>query len=103
MVKRGLRGLDLASRYRSDREDVVQTFYVPALTASTRYDRAVGYFTSTSLALYSRGLNEFAGRGGRMRLIASPQLTSDDIEDIDRGYDVRAVLERVAVRELSAE
>lgn len=99
----GLRSLDIAGRYRSDREDVVQGFYVPALSVATSYSRAVGYFTSTSLALFARGVRAFADRGGSMRLIASPHLDADDILDIERGYDVREIIERAAIRELEGE
>jgi len=99
----GLRSLDLADRYRSDHEDVVAGFYVPALSVSVSYTRAVGYFTSTSLALFARGIREFADRGGAMRLVASPNLNEDDIIDIERGYEVRKVIERAALRELAAE
>jgi superfamily II DNA or RNA helicase len=99
----GLRSLNIAGRYRSDREDVVADFYVPALSASVSYSRAVGYFTSTSLALFARGLRDFADRGGTMRLVASPHLSPDDITDIERGYDVRKVIERATLRELEAE
>ena len=98
-----LRSLNIAARYRSDREDVVADFYVPALSAAVSYSRAVGYFTSTSLALFARGLRDFADRGGTMRLIASPHLNADDITDIERGYDVRQVIERATLRELEAE
>ena len=100
---RGLRSLPLNDRYRSDREDVVRNFFVPAFTVASSYSRAVGYFTSTSLALYARGIETFAARGGSMRLIASPHLNGDDIIDIERGYDVRAVLERATLRELDWE
>lgn len=100
---RGLRSLLLNDRYRSDKEDVVQTFFVPAFTVASNYSRAVGYFTSTSLALYARGIETFAERGGAMRLIASPHLDEDDVVDIERGYDVRAVLERATLRELEQE
>jgi DNA phosphorothioation system restriction enzyme len=99
----GLRSLNIAARYRSDREDVVADFYMPALSVALSYSRAVGYFTSTSLALFARGIRDFAERGGSMRLIASPHLNADDITDIDRGYDVRAVLARATLRELDAE
>jgi superfamily II DNA or RNA helicase len=99
----GLRSLDITGRYRSDRDDVVQKFYVPALSVATSYSRAVGYFTSTSLALFARGIEHFARRNGTMRLIASPHLNADDIIDIERGYDVRAVIERAALRELDGE
>ncbi|NOR03453.1 DEAD/DEAH box helicase family protein [Mycolicibacterium fortuitum] len=102
-VPRGLRSLTLNDRYRSDKEDVVGNFFVPAFTVASSYSRAVGYFSSTSLALYSRGIDRFAERGGSMRLIASPQLNEDDIVDIERGYGIRAVLERATLRELEDE
>lgn len=99
----GLRSLNLASRYRSDQEDVVQGFYVPALTVANIYSRAVGYFTSTSMALFARGIEAFAERGGQMRLIASPYLTEEDIADFERGYDVRLILERATLRAIDGE
>lgn len=100
---RGLRLLNIASRYRSDREDVVAGFYVPVLSAALTYSRAVGYFTSTSLALFARGIQDFAERGGTMRLVASPYLSEDDVTDIERGYNVREVIERATMRELDRE
>ncbi|MBD1591597.1 DEAD/DEAH box helicase family protein [Arthrobacter sp. S1_S22] len=99
----GLRSLHLSNRYRSDRQDVVANFFVPAFTVASSYSRAVGYFTSTSLALYARGIETFAEHGGMMRLIASPHLNEDDIADIERGYDLRDVIERATVRELDSE
>lgn len=73
---------------------------MPAFSVASHYSRAVGYFTSTSLALYARGIATFADHNGSMRLIASPHLNEDDIVDIGRGYDLRLVLERAALREL---
>lgn len=99
----GLRKLSIQTRYRSDRDDVVRDFYVPAFTVATTYSRAVGYFTSTSLALFARGIDQFAERGGQMRLIASPHLALDDIADIERGYDVRQIIERATMRALDIE
>ncbi|MFE5210642.1 DEAD/DEAH box helicase family protein [Streptomyces sp. NPDC056600] len=98
-----LRLLALNDRYRSDQEDVVASFYMPAFSAATSYSRAVGYFTSTSLALFARGIESFAERGGAMRLVASPHLDEDDVTDIERGYDVRRVLEKATIRELDTE
>ena len=100
---RGLRTLDLRRRYRSPEQDVVAGFFVPSFTAANSYSRAVGYFTSTSLALYARGIDAFAERGGSMRLVASPHLNDDDVADIERGYDVREVMERATIRTLEIE
>lgn len=99
----GLRSLILSARYRSDQQDVVESFFVPAFTVAASYSRAVGYFTSTSLALYARGIEIFAERGGTMRLIASPHLNAEDVVDIEHGYDLREVVERATLRELERE
>jgi superfamily II DNA or RNA helicase len=97
---RGLRSVDLKRRYRSPEQDVVAGFFVPCFLAASSYSRAVGYFTSASLALYARGIDIFAGLGGSMRLVASPHLDEDDVLDIERGYDAREIVERAALREL---
>ncbi|MEU4332881.1 DEAD/DEAH box helicase family protein [Nonomuraea dietziae] len=79
---------------------MVGEFYIPALAAARQYDRAVGYFTASSLAVLSKGMDDFISRGGMMRIVASPYLEPDDISDIEAGYELRAVLERAAVRDL---
>ncbi|MGV9850561.1 DNA phosphorothioation system restriction enzyme [Streptomyces sp. NPDC003442] len=95
-----LRDCDLRGDYRSDRSDVVADLYVPALRAADRYDRAVGYFTASALAVLGEGLNAFTERGGTMRLVASPYLQPDDIAEIESGYALRTVLEKAALRDL---
>ncbi|MFG6097880.1 hypothetical protein SPB21_21620 [Leptothoe sp. ISB3NOV94-8A] len=74
--------------YRSDRNDLICDFYVPCLSQSVRYDRAVGFFSSTSMAAVARGLATFIRTEGKMRLIASPQLSAEDVEHSQCGYDV---------------
>ncbi|MFF2199681.1 DEAD/DEAH box helicase family protein [Streptomyces sp. NPDC058145] len=96
----GLRAADLHADYRSDRCDIVGDFYLPALDAAASYDRAVGYFSASVLAVLGQGLNDFAASGGTMRIIASPQLTADDVEQIRAGYELRAVLEQAAMRDM---
>lgn len=95
-----LRGADLRTEYRSDRGDVVGEFYVPALAAAHQYDRAVGYFTASALAVLGKGMDDFIGRGGTMRIVASPYLQAEDVADIEAGYALRSVLERAAIRDL---
>lgn len=97
-----LRTIPLAGRYRNSLNNVVEDFYIPCLRAGINYDRAVGYFTSGSLAVAAEGIDEFARAGGKMRLIASPNLRKEDIEDIHRGYEFRLIAERAIVREVEA-
>lgn len=69
----------LKQEYRSDTDNIHRDFYVPCLTNSVKYDRAVGYFTSDSLALVARGLVPFVRNpGSLMRLVASPVLNPED-------------------------
>lgn len=103
MTDKTLRQHSWHSRYRTGRNDVVADFYVPAYRAASLYCRAAGYFTSQSLTLMGRGLDAFTDHGGRIRLIASPKLELDDIVDIERGYQIRDVFERAALRTIDAE
>ncbi|MFD3926499.1 DNA phosphorothioation system restriction enzyme [Streptomyces sp. NPDC058614] len=79
---------------------MVEDFYVPALRQAEKYDRAVGYFTASVLAVIGRGIDEFIRRGGQMRMVASPYLIAEDIAEIEAGYELRAVMEKAAVRDL---
>ncbi|EFG78008.1 helicase C-terminal domain protein [Mycobacterium parascrofulaceum ATCC BAA-614] len=97
----GLRDLGIATHYRSGSENIGTDFYLPCLGAASAYDRAVGFFTSTSLAAAARGLKAFVSRPDtKMRLIASPALTEEDATAIAAGYDRREVIERALLREL---
>lgn len=80
--------LTLSYRYRSDSEDtnIIRDFYIPVLEKTKIYQRAVGYFSSGSLAFASKGIGELIENGGKMQLIASPNLSKEDIEAIERGY-----------------
>jgi hypothetical protein len=44
-----LRDLPLRNQYRSNRDDLLQNFYVSCLERSILYERAVEFFSSTSL------------------------------------------------------
>jgi DNA phosphorothioation system restriction enzyme len=97
-----LRDLDLQPYYRSGKHQLLRDFYEPCLTNATDYARAVGYFTSTSLAAAARGLRPFLDHEGRMRLVASPKLTEEDAAAIRHGYERRdRILEEVLLRELA--
>ncbi|RLI52496.1 MAG: DNA phosphorothioation system restriction enzyme, partial [Candidatus Thorarchaeota archaeon] len=89
-----LRDLNIELSYRSGRNDIVKEFYVPCLSVASSYDRAVGFFTSGGLAAAAKGVASLIRRGGKMRLVASPILSEDDLKDIEEGYEQR-VQERI--------
>ena len=59
--------------------DILQDFYIPALTHSIRYDRVAGYFRSTSLAAASQGFSAFSESSGKMKLIVGADLDEKDV------------------------
>lgn len=99
-----LRDLQLLYEYRSDRTNIVGSFYIPCLSQSKEYLRAVGFFTSRGLALGGRGLASFMKQDGYMRLVASPWLEPEDVEAFAKGYEARDdILERALLRQLGEE
>lgn len=95
-----LTDVPLRRRYNSGRENLTATFFTPCLERSVRYDRAVGFFSSTVFMLIGAQVSEFVLRGGHIRLICCPRLSPSDILAIDRGYDARAAADGALQREL---
>lgn len=81
--------LQLAAEYRTAISVVAKEFYTPILKYAVRYDRAVGFFSSTSLVNIAEGLLPFINNNGKMRLVASPVLSVEDINAIREGYKRR--------------
>jgi hypothetical protein len=99
-----LSDLELRNQYRSDRHNLLRDFYVSCLSQAVTYDRAVGFFSSTSLALAAQGLLDFIQSQGRMRLVASPHLSEEDITAIEQGLKQRdEVIAESLLRELEQE
>ncbi|MFZ5915515.1 MAG: DEAD/DEAH box helicase [Chloroflexota bacterium] len=70
-------------------DDRLHAFYIPALSASVRYDRMTGFFTSSALAVAAAGVARLIGNGGQMRLLVGAQLSPDDVQAIRDGHDLR--------------
>lgn len=83
------RDLFLQKEYNSLEEDVIRNFFIPILSYANKYDRAAGFFSSSGLAKMTEGICELVKNNGVIRIIASPQLSEDDIKAIDEGYKQR--------------
>jgi superfamily II DNA or RNA helicase len=77
--------LDLQIKYKTGHDDVLRDFYIPVLSYSIAYYRAVGYFSSSILVDYAKGLKSLVRNNGRMRLIISPFMVSSDMQAIAQG------------------
>jgi len=71
---------------------MVTEFYIPLLCNATLYQRSVGFFSSTSLIDISKGIASLVKNGGHIQMIASPKLSDEDMEAIDKGYAERNAL-----------
>lgn len=63
-------------------DNLIDELYTPCLKWAERFDRGVGYFTTGWLTHNVAGLSDFASRGGKMRLITSPILSTEDTDAI---------------------
>lgn len=81
--------LSIKNEYRSFNDDIIRDFYIPILQNSVKYDRAVGYFSSTALIDITKGISTLIRNNGKIRLIVSPNLSFEDIEAITVGYKQR--------------
>ena len=80
---------------------IVNEFYIPLLKESILYKRAVGFFSSSSLASISEGLECFIDNFGKIQIVTSPRLQEEDIEDIKKGYRLRnEILKECLFREM---
>lgn len=64
--------------YNSSEHCLDEELYIPCLEWATKFDRGVGYFTSSWLSHTAKGMASFAQRGGRARWLTSPILDERD-------------------------
>lgn len=103
-VNLSLSELTIQDEYRSSDNSIIQDFYIPCLERSIVYKRAVGFFSSTSMATAAKGLSALICAGGKMQLIASPKLSNEDIEAISTGLKQREkIIAEVTRKELEQE
>jgi superfamily II DNA or RNA helicase len=81
-----LRDLPLKAVYKSDHDNILRDFYIPAVSCSIKYDRAVGFFSASMLSYASQGLESFARNAGKMRLIVGAELEPEEHDAAVRGY-----------------
>ncbi len=96
-----LKEVDIKFKYDSDKDDLVNGFYIPVLSNSVEYYRMSGYFSSSSLAISARGIEDFIINGGKMKLLCNAQLTKEDYEIIEKtNQDSVEYVERLFIEDL---
>jgi len=93
--------IDIKKEYRSLTDDIARNFYIPLLNDAVMYKRAVGFFSSSALIEISKGITGLVKNGGKIHLVASPRLSTEDITAIEKGYELRNdIIEKALLREL---
>ena len=98
-----LSDLTIKREYRTFKDDVPHDFYVPLLKQAVLYQRAVGFFSSTSLSSLTPGLCGLVLNDGQMEIVASPKLSAEDVRAINCGYEARgSIVSQALIRELQS-
>lgn len=96
-----LKDISIKQEYRSLSDDIVNVFYIPLLQEATLYQRAVGFFSSSALIELTKGICGLVKNKGKIKLIASPRLSEEDIEAINNGLKKKEeVIEEILIRNL---
>ncbi len=87
---KSLRDLALLAVMDTSSHDLTNEFFVPLLSNSIRYDRGVGFFSSSWLRINCKGMVAFANNRGRARWVTSPILDEADWEALMAGNSARS-------------
>lgn len=90
-----LRDLQYQGVYKSDLDNILEDFYLPALSVANSYDRAVGYFSASTISHAAQALSVFVRKGGQIRLILGAFSDAQDIEAVREGHRLREISEKI--------
>lgn len=82
---RMLRDLNLKPVYKSDQDNILEEFYLPALSVASSYDRAVGFFSGSALIYAAQAISAFVQNDGKMRLVLGAFVDKSDLDAVLEG------------------
>lgn len=97
-----LRDVEYKPSYSKGIDDIASEFYIPSLRQSVSYDRVTGYFSSMIYIIAWGAMKSFISNHGKMRLICSPFLSSEDKDAMEKGYSARKseIIRSAIIREV---
>ena len=102
IAERSLEGHPFRRSYSTSKENLFEDFYIPALQRAIRYDRAAGFFSSAIVALAPLAFSQFIEKGGRIRLICSPNLSKTDVRSLSEESDLSLTSRDQVIADLRA-
>lgn len=76
--------LDVSYESDSNKNQLLDNFYIPVLENSKKYFRIAGFFSSTSLSVAAEGIEGLIKNNGKMYLLISPELSEEDFSIISK-------------------
>lgn len=86
LILLGLKDLSLKEEYRSDRDNLIEEFFLPCLDNCIEYDRAVEYVALKSLTAYYFGLKSFVSNNVQIRIVTGHRLRTSDLNVLSKLY-----------------
>lgn len=86
-----LRQLKLKTEYNTDDDNIIRDLYGPCMEVSINYDRAVGYFRANIYKELGEDLLNFVIKGGKVRIVCSPDMPEQDERAARNGYAHRGM------------
>ncbi|MEQ8435420.1 MAG: DEAD/DEAH box helicase family protein [Oceanicaulis sp.] len=96
-----LRDLSYKGVYKSDLDNILEDFYFPTLSTANSYDRAVGFFSASTISYAAQALSVFVKRGGKIRLILGAFSDARDLEAVKQGYKEKEISEKIGAELLA--
>ncbi len=81
-----LTSLSLETSYSSEEDNIYKDFFLPILSNSKEYKRAVGFFSPAVLLGATSAISQFIENDGRVQLIFAKLVSTQDFEAIKAGF-----------------
>jgi len=95
------RELQIKRSYNSEKDNILEEFYIPVLQKAIDYKRVAGYFSSSSFYLAAQGIAQFVVNGGHMQLIVNIQLSQKDFDEIQSSLNnPEHIIENILLEDL---
>lgn len=89
-----LRDTKWMSKYDSDDGNLLELFYIPAVSCAVHYDRSTGFFSADVLVAASTAVEDLVRRNGHMRLVVGCTLEQDEVDAIRKGEELRNIVDQ---------
>lgn len=89
--------------YTTGEDNLIQSFYSPAIELAVSYKRLTGFFSAIFLEnLVTEIKSSSKHNNMKISIVCSPEMKSAEIEDIKLGYEIRELIERKIIETIES-